>query len=143
MLDGRDGCACIAGMKTKLLLLCVLAGFSGLVAGCVHTVDGRNEAAVPFMKDKLESRYERSVPQILEAARYVINQNGKLVADNTVNNSLEGRVNQTSVWIKVDQIDAAKPVSQITVQTRTKDRVADLDLAHELDKQVALYLSSH
>ena len=70
-------------------------------------------------------------------------QNGKLVANNTVNNSLEGRVNQTTVWIKVDQIDAAKPISQITVQTRTKGRVADLDLAHEIDKQVALYLSTH
>src|ERR1700722_10363293 len=125
-------------MKTKLFVLFVLAGLAGLVAGCVNTVDGRSETGVPFMKDKLESRYERSVPQILEAARYVINQNGKLVGDNTGNNSLEGRVTQTSVWIKVDQIAAAKPVSQITVQTRTKDRVADLDLAHEIDKQVAL-----
>jgi hypothetical protein len=130
-------------MKTKLFVLFVIAGLAGLGVGCVETVDGRNEAAVPFMKDKLESRYERSVPQIVEAARYVLNQNGKLVADNTVNNSLEGRVNQTTVWIKVDQIDAAKPISQITVQTRTKDRVADLDLAHEIDKQVALYLSTH
>jgi len=130
-------------MKTKLLLLFVLASFTGLFAGCVKTVDGRDEAAVPFVKDKLESRYERSVAQVLEAATYVLNQNGKLVANNTVNNSLEGRVNQTSVWIKVDQIDAAKPITQITVQTRTKGRVADIDLAHEIDKQVALYLSSH
>ena len=142
-LDGTRGCACIASVKTKLFVLFVLAGLAGLAAGCVETVDGRNEAGVPFVKDKLESRYERSVPQIVEAARYVIKQNGTLVADNAVNNSLEGRINQTTVWIKVDQIDAAKPVSQITVQTRTKGRVADLDLAHEVDKQVALYLTSH
>jgi hypothetical protein len=130
-------------MRTKLFVLFVLAGLAALAAGCVETVDGRNEAGVPFMKDKLESRYERSVAQIMEAATYVIKQNGALVANNTVNNSLEGRINDSSVWIKVDQIDAAKPVSQITVQTRTKGRVADLDLAHEIDKQVALYLSSH
>jgi hypothetical protein len=130
-------------MKTKLFVLFALAGLAGLVAGCVDTVDGRSEAGMPFVKDKLESRYERSVPQILEAARSVIIKNGTLVADNSVNNSLEGRVNQTSVWIKVDQIDASKPISQITVQTRTKSRVADLDLANDIDKQVALYLSSH
>jgi hypothetical protein len=130
-------------MKIKLLALFVLTGLVGVLVGCVETVDGRSEAAVPLMKDKLESRYERTVPQVVEAARYVINFNGKLVADNTVNNSLEGRINQTTVWVKVDQIDAAKPVTQVTVQTRTRDRVADLDLAHEIDKQIALYLASH
>jgi hypothetical protein len=127
----------------KLFILFTLTGLAALFTGCVQTVDGRSEAAVPFVKDKLESRYERSVPQIIEAAKYVLNLNGKLVAENSVNNSLEGRINQTSVWIKVDQIDASKPVSQITVQTRTQGRVADLDLAHEIDKQVALYLASH
>jgi|HubBroStandDraft_5_1064220.scaffolds.fasta_scaffold765904_1 hypothetical protein len=129
--------------KTKLCVLLALAAISIPLVGCVETVDGRSEAGVPFVKDKFESRYERSVPQIIEAARYVISQNGKLVANNTVNNSLEGKINQTSVWIKVDQIDAAKPVTQVTIQTRTKDRVADLDLAREIDKQIALYLSSH
>lgn len=130
-------------MKTKFFILLVLGVVGGLAAGCVETVDGRSETGVPFMKDKLESRYERSVPQIIEAARYVLNQNGKLVADNSVNNSLEGRVNQTSVWIKVDAVDTNKPISQITVQTRTRDRVADLDLASEISKQIALYLASH
>ena len=130
-------------MKTKLCVLLALAVLSIPLAGCVETVDGRSEAGVPFMKDKLESRYERTVPQVVEAAKYVLSLNGKLVANNTVNNSLEGKINQTSVWIKVDQIDAAKPVTQITVQTRTKDRVADLDLANEIDKQVAIYLASH
>jgi hypothetical protein len=130
-------------MKTKLFALFLLAGFAGVLTGCVHTVDDRSEAGVPFVKDKLQSRYERTVPQVVEAATYVLGFNGKLVADNTINNSLEGRVNQTSVWIKVEQIDAAKPVTQITVQTRTKNRTADLDLAHEIDKQVALYLTSH
>jgi len=130
-------------MKKKLLFLSLFAGLAGLATGCVHTVDGRSEAGVPFAKDKSESRYERSVPQLLEAAKYVLSQNGRLVADDTVNNSLEGRVNETAVWVKVDQIDAGKPISQITVQARTKNRAPDLDLAREIDKQVALYLASH
>jgi hypothetical protein len=130
-------------MKTKVFVLFVLAGLAGLLTGCVETVDGRNETAVPFMKDKLQSRYERSVPQVVDAAKFVMKQNGALTEDNTVNHSLVGRVNQTDVWIKVDEVDAAKPITQITVQTRTKSRVPDLDLAHELDKQVALYLTSH
>lgn len=130
-------------MKTKCFLCFALVGLAALFTGCVETLDGHSEAGVPFVNDKWQSRYERSVPQILEAAKYVLNQNGKLVADNTVNNTLEGRVNQTSVWIKAEQIDAAKPISQITVQTRTKSRNADLDLAREIDKQVALYLATH
>ena len=130
-------------MKTKLFVLFVLAGLAGLVAGCVETVDGRSEAGVPFVKDKLESRYERSVAQCLGAAKYVISFNGKLTAENTINGSLEGKVNQVTVWVRVDQIDAAKPVSQVTVQTRTKSRVADIDLAHEMEKQIALYLATH
>ena len=75
MLDGINDCVCIAGMKTQLLLLFVLAGFAGVFAGCVETVDGRNETAVPFVKDKLESRYEHSVSAagVEPAATYVLN----------------------------------------------------------------------
>jgi hypothetical protein len=130
-------------MKTKLFALFVLAGLTGLFAGCVETVDGRSEAGVPFIKDKVVGRYERSVPQLLEAGKYVLNFNGKLTAENTLNHSLEGQVNQVTVWLRVDEIDAAKPVSQITVQTRTKSRVADIDLAHDIEKQIAVYLAAH
>jgi hypothetical protein len=130
-------------MKMKLLALCLIAALAGLAAGCVETVDGRSEMGVPFLKDKIEGRYERSVPQVLEAARAVIKFNGQLTADNTVNNSLEGKINQVSVWIKVDEIDPVKPVSRVQVQARDRSGGSDLDLAAEIDKQIALQLASH
>ena len=120
----------------------MIATLSGLVTGCVETVDGRTQAGVPFTKDSIEGRYERSVPQVVAAARAVLNFNGKLTADNSVNNSLVGRVNQSTVYVKVDEIDSAKPISRVTVQARTAAGT-DLDLAHEIEKQIALQLASH
>ena len=78
--------------------------------------------------------------QVIDAARAVIKFNGQLTADNSVNNSVTGRVNQTTVWIKVDEIDSAKPVSRVVVQARGTGGVSDLDLAHEIEKQIALKL---
>ena len=128
-------------MKTKLLILLATTTLAGFVTGCVESVDGRTHAAVPFIKNKVEGSYERSVPQVLEAATAVIKFNGQLVADNTVNNSIEGRVNQTTVWVRVEEVDASKPVSRVQVQTRNRAGAPDLDLAHEIEKQIALQLA--
>ena len=129
-------------MKMKFLVLfAVAAALAGSVTGCVESVDGRPHAEVPFVKNKVEGNYPRSVQQVLEAARAVIKFNGQLVADNTINNSLEGRVDQTTVWIRVDEVDTAKPVTRVQVQTRTRAGIPDLDLAHELEKQIALQLA--
>jgi len=129
-------------MKINLLALLLIAALAGLATGCVETVDGKSEMGVPFVKDKVEGRYERSVPQVLEAARAVIKFNGQLTGDNTVNNSLEGKVNEVSVWVRVDEIDTIKPVTRVQVQARTKGGGTDLDLAHEIEKQIALHLAS-
>ena len=129
-------------MKINLLTLLLIAALAGLATGCVETVDGKSEMGVPFVKDKVEGRYERSVPQVLEAARAVIKFNGQLTGDNTVNNSLEGKVNEVSVWVRVDEIDTIKPVTRVQVQARTKGGGTDLDLAHEIEKQIALHLAS-
>ena len=129
-------------MKMKLLALCLIAALAGLAAGCVETVDGRSEMGVPFIKDKVEGRYERSVPQVLEAARAVIKFNGQLVSDNTVNNSLEGKINQVSIWVRVDEIDPVKPVSRVQVQARNRGGGSDVDLAHEIEKQIGIQLAT-
>ena len=129
-------------MKINLLTLLLIAALAGLATGCVETVDGKSEMGVPFVKDKVEGRYERSVPQVLEAARAVIKFNGQLTGDNTVNNSLEGKVNEVSVWVRVDEIDTIKPVTRVQVQARTKGGGTDLDLAHEIEKQIALHLAA-
>ncbi|HZQ47683.1 MAG TPA: hypothetical protein VFC07_11765 [Verrucomicrobiae bacterium] len=127
-------------MKRKLFALFMIAGMAGLVAGCVETVDGRSQAGVPFVKDKVEGRYERPTPQVFAAAKKVLAFNGTLTGENTINNSLEAKVNQESVWVRVEELDANKSVSHVIVQARTKAGGTDLDLAHEIEKQIALQL---
>ena len=128
-------------MTTKFLA--VIAGVAVLAAGCVGTASGRKTAAVPWVKDKFESRYERSAPLIFEAAKEVVRSNGTLVSEATLHGTntvlaLEGKVNQRTVWISVEQVEPK--VSLVVVQARTKVGGTDLDLVRELDKQIALKL---
>lgn len=108
--------------------------------GCVSTVDGHMKAGVPFVKDTIESRYERPVTQLLAAARAVIERNGQLIGDNTVSNSLQGKVDTHNVWIRVSEIDAK--TTQILTQVRNRRGTSNIDLASELDKQIALQLAT-
>ena len=125
-------------MKTKFYALMAVCGLAVLIAGCVNTVDGRKSAGVPFVKDKIEGRYERPAAQVFAAAKEVLAFNGVLIGENTINNSLEAKVNTRTVWVRVDKIDES--VTHVTVQARAKGGVADIDLAHEIEKQIALKL---
>ncbi len=125
-------------MKTKIFMLLAVCGLSLLIAGCVNTVDGRKKAGVPFVKDKIESRYERPVAEVFTSAKAVLDFNGVLISENTINNSLEAKVDTRTVWVRVDKVD--DKISQVTVQTRTKGGGADIYLAAEIDKQIALKL---
>src|SRR5437879_8527109 len=127
-------------MKRKILTLVFFAALAGWGTGCVNTVDDRTEFGVPFVKDSVEGRYERTAAQVLAAAKEVLAENGVLTAENTLNNSLEARINQRSVWVRVEEIEPAKPLTRVTVETRTLAGGTDLDLAHEMEKQIALRL---
>lgn len=124
----------------KLNFLAVLAAGCLLSAsiGCVGTVDGRRRAAVPLVKDTIEGRYERPVAQIFDAAKEVLKYNGTLVGENTINNTLEAKVDTRTVWVAVDEI--GPKISRVRVQARKKGGGADVDLAAEIDKQIALKL---
>lgn len=115
-----------------------VCGLAVLVSGCVNTVDGRKSPGVPFVKDKIEGSYQRPVAQVFAAAKEVLAFNGVLTGENTINNSLEAKVNTCSVWVRVDKID--EKVTHVIVQARAKGGVADIDLAHEIEKQIALKL---
>ena len=125
-------------MKTKFIELLAICGLTVLIGGCVNTVDGRKSAGVPFVKDKIDSRYERPVAQVFGAAKEVLAFNGVLTSENTINNSLEAKVNTRTVWVRVDKTD--EKVTRVLVQARTKGGAADIDLAHEIEKQIALKL---
>lgn len=134
------------GTQMKATTSAVLIGVVLLAAGCVGTVSGKKTAGVPFVRDRIEGRYERPADQVYEAAREVLRLNGVLVSESTLHGgfseggirTLEGRVNERKVWISVEQIDPR--VSSVTVQARTKSGGADLYLCHELEKQIALRL---
>jgi hypothetical protein len=129
-------------MKTSIfaiLLGLVLAG-----SGCVSTVDERSTAGVPFLKDRVEGRYERTVDQVANAAKEVVKSNGVLVNEsviygktNTVK-TVEGKVNQRTIYVRVESIDPK--VTAVTVQARTPGGGSDIDLAHDIEKQIALKL---
>ena len=131
----------LASMKKIFLILfgAILVG-----AGCVSTVNERTSPGLPFVKDRVEGRYERSVDQVFDASKQVVKAMGVLVREGVIYGqtnevkTVEGKVNQRNVWIKVEGIEPK--ITSVIVQTRTSGGGADLDLAHELEKQIALKL---
>jgi hypothetical protein len=130
-------------MKTKFFA--AFAGIAIVTAGCISTVSGTKTAAVPFTKDTVQGRYERSVDQVYSAAVTVVQNNGVLITEfiphdttNTVR-ALRAKVNQNNVWISVASVDPK--ITSVAVQARTKMGGSDIDLAHELEKEIALQLA--
>ena len=130
-------------MKTKMLLL--LLGGLVLVSGCVGTVNDRHTAAVPFVKDKFESRYDRSPDQVYAAALDVIKLNGTVSRESVVNpgpnqlKTIEAKVNGRNVWVRVEAVDPK--ATAVTVQVRTSGGGSDLDLTQQLQNQIGINLA--
>jgi hypothetical protein len=125
-------------MMKRLLGWLMVCGLAALVAGCVSTVDNRHHVGVPFTKDKVTGQYKRSVAQVFTAAKEVLKLNGVLYGENTITHTLEAKIDPRTVFVRVDEVDPQ--VSAVTVQVRTKMGGTDLDLAHEIEKQIALKL---
>jgi hypothetical protein len=132
----------------KLKFFAALLGAAVLAVGCVNTVTGGKTAGVPFIKDKIESRYELPIEPVFESAKQVIRNNGELIKEgtlygqtNAVGNmvkTIQGKVDERTVWVRVEQLDPK--ITGVTVQTRTAGGVSDIDLAAQIDKQIALKL---
>lgn len=121
-------------MKKNALAFLMAVSLSTLWCGCVGTVDGRSQAGMPLVKDTIESRYERPVEQIFNAAKDVLKLNGTLTSENTINHSLVAKIDTRTVWVQVEEVEPK--VSRVRVQARTKGGSGDIDLASEIDKQV-------
>jgi hypothetical protein len=134
----------VTNMKTKFFA--ALVGIAIVTAGCVKTVSDTHTATVSFGKDSVEGRYPRTMDQVYLAAVQVIQNNGAVITEfiphDTTNvvRSLQGKVDQSDVWVRVEAIDP-KPITSIIVEARTKWGNKDIDLAHELEKEVALQLA--
>ena len=137
-------------MKTKILV--IMAALAIMAVGCVRTVSGKKTGAVPLVKDRVEGRYARPASQVFDAAKEVIKSNGTLLSESTLHGganatganatdvlALEGKVNQRTVWISVEQIEPK--VSTVIVQARTKGGGTDKPLCYDLEKQIALKLT--
>ncbi len=133
-------------MKMKIFAL--LAGAAAVVAvGCVQTVsDTDSFSFTPAARDTVSGRYNRSVDQVYQAAKQVINANGVLLTEYVPHSytnevrSMSGRVGDRKVWIRVGEIDPK--ITQVDVEARTKIGRVDLDLVHELEKEIALKLAA-
>jgi hypothetical protein len=130
----------------KLKILAVLAGVTLVTGGCVTTVSDTKAPAVTFGKDRVPGRYERSLDQVYRAAFAVVGNNGVIVREyiphdtNDNARSLQGRVDQCNVWIRVSSEEDPK-VTSVIVEARTKWGTSNIELAHELEKEIALQLS--
>jgi Protein of unknown function (DUF3568) len=146
MLDAAHGLDCTAPMKAKFLL--VLMGLTLLAVGCVDTVSGSKAGGAPFVKDKIQARYERPSDEVYQAVKEVVAHDGVLINENTLHGqtntvnqvlrAVEGKVNECRVWVSVEQISPG--ITAVAVQTRTKSGFSDIDLAAQIDKEIALKL---
>ncbi|HEY6168159.1 MAG TPA: DUF3568 family protein [Verrucomicrobiae bacterium] len=127
-------------MKKNLVIGLICCAAAAALSGCVNTVDGHSKAGVPWLKDKIESRYERSLPQVMNAAREALKVNGTIISDDVVINTLKASVNTRTVFVKCEEVDPK--VTRVIVQVRTKGGGNDIDLAAEIDKQIALHLKN-
>ncbi len=102
---------------------------------------------MPFVKDQVAGAYERPLAEVYNAAKAVITSpsNGVLVSegiDHSQTNlvkTLTARVSQRFVDVSCEQMDPK--LTQVIVQARTKGGGSDLELAHELEKEIALKLA--
>jgi hypothetical protein len=132
-------------MKNKFLLMISLATLSAALVGCINTVSGNKTAAVPFVKDRVEARYPRSLDQVFDATKTVLLRNGTIGSAGTLFNQtndvrvISGKVKQDNVWVRIETVEPR--LTALTVQTRTSKGGSDMPLAHELDKEIALELA--
>ncbi|HUC83720.1 MAG TPA: DUF3568 family protein [Candidatus Acidoferrales bacterium] len=131
----------------KKAIFAVLAGVAVIATSCVQTVSDTSTFAISYGRDSVAGRYNRPWEQVYKAAVTVVQRDGVLVREyvpheytNTVR-QLEARVNDRKVFIRVEQIDPK--VSQVDVEARTKYGRVDIDLVHELEKEIALELASY
>jgi hypothetical protein len=139
-LDATAYFDCMASMRINVLSLLALSMLSLSLTGCVGTVDGRKEAGVPFVKDRVIRVYERPVLQVWAAAKDVLNTTGTIFSEDVMQSTVSARVDTRTVRVKVESLD--EKTTRMTVQTRTKGGGGDLDLAGEIDKQIAIRLAT-
>ncbi len=130
-----------APMKRFAALALLMSTLATVLTGCVGTLDGRTKAsAIPFKKDTINSRYERSVQQGLAATRVVMARLGQITSDDIMLQTIAGRISENYVWVRVLEVDPK--TIEVSTQVRTRNGNTDIDLTAEVSKQIALQLAT-
>jgi hypothetical protein len=124
-------------MKKIVFIPLMALTLTAILAGCVSTLDGRMKAGLP-VKDTIESRYERPTGELFGAAKEVLRFNGTLYGENTITQTLEAKIDNRTVWVAVDEVEPN--ITRVRTQARSATGGADIDLASEIDKLIALQL---
>ena len=140
MLDAPRGSDCITAMRINALALLVISTLALVGTGCVSTLDGRKEAGNPLVKTDIVRVYERPTLECWAATKDVLAVNGTVFSEDLMQSTVSARVDTRTVRVKVEEMD--KKMTRLTVQVRTRYGNSDLDLAGEIDKQIALQLAS-
>ena len=127
-------------MSNKAFSILAFSTIAIFLSGCVRTIDGRREAAVPLVKDRIVRVYERPVMQVWAAAKDVLNANGVIFSEDVMQSTVSARVDTKIVRVKTESIEPK--MTRVTTQVRAKSGGSDLDLAGEIDKQIALRLAT-
>lgn len=125
-------------MKNFAVACALLTALLAVTPGCYRTLDDRPRAGIPFRKDRIGGQYERNLDQVQAAARKVLSYNGQLASDDIINRVLVGKVDTRTVYVKLSELEPN--LTGVTVQARTKGGGVDIDLAAEIEKQIALQL---
>ena len=135
----------IALLQMKKGFFVLLAGAAICLTGCVNTVTEQKAGGVPAFRDRVEGRYERPLTTVFDAAKRALNSYGNVSAEGQLHTStnqvrtIEGFVNQNAIYMRVEAVTPT--VTSVIVQVRTKWGSTDLQVAHELEKRVALELN--
>ena len=144
LLPGRRPTASHPILKPALLTLAT--GLLLATAGCVSTLDDSHTPAVWFGRDTFDEHFPRSVDQVYRAASIVVSRDGALLSEyiphDTTNEvrCLKSRVNNCSVWVRVESRSTSPEVTALLVQARTADSTSDPVLANQLDTEIAIEL---
>jgi hypothetical protein len=128
-------------MKTKIFV--GLLGALVVITGCVGTVSGGKTGGTYLAKDQLEGLYKRPLDEVFNAAKAVISEMGVLNKEGILHETnvvkvAEGRINERKVFVRVE---AAEPtVTSVIVQARTSGGRADIEMVHQVEKNIALKL---
>jgi len=121
-------------MLRALLITLSLTSTIALSTGCYSTSEGRVRPGVPFVKDSIQSRYERPLAIVHDAATEVLRTHGELTSDDVVKKVVAGAAFGRKIWISFD--DSVPGITSVTTQARTSAGGADVEIASEIDKLI-------